>query len=591
MIILHLTKREKHYLENGAIQLLFIAIAISFSIIFIIEKRIPAIHDVEYNFQRACEIFTQLLHFHFPRFNLNTSLPYGVAIPTMYPWLCLAPFVILKIFIHNPVDLWSVLLSFIMLIGLEISYGLYYHYAHKKLSALCFSVAYCLSTLEIVWAGSNADLGYYISTLVAPIAFFGWIYWIRQGKWRMMTLGLLLMLFSHILDTLVMIVSLIILTLCFWAKTHHKLQKFGQLCKAGLVFLIASSIVWVPILIIMFHNQIAFPASVFDYSRTPTIIPKKWIFLLEPATFQIWTYTDLVSLVLAIIYWKHIPSTIKKFIYIAIVYILLNQRDLNYFLIKHTIFSHIQFMFRICFVSHLLLTFVFAYLISKILVKRWYIQNLASLLLVLFLIMDGSIFLNDLEAMHVSRRPVNITHIIRQTNAFSYKRDVHVSYKLNFIQSNDANLKKREYWYYCSHNDYLPEATAQNYQFINNGIASGHHSLRVYPHSDGKISFNLKQSAKSVLVPITMYRPQKYAVTLNHHATKWSFNKKYGFVRLHNLPKGHYTVQLHIEPMKSQQLIECISLIGAILLIPYPNIEEPFDKEIEKRKKQNNENN
>lgn len=561
--------KKNHRWQIACVQFVFILIAIGFTILQTYYGRTWSMNDTIFNYQRLIEAMKQVLHFQLPQFNLYSALPYGIAIPSFYPWVTLIVFSSLLFIIHSPVLLWNTVLSLIMLIGLEISFYTYKTVSNHDLSAFLFSIFYCFSTISLAFAIASSDIGAYFCTFLAPMVFFGWWHWIRQGHWKMMSIGMVLMLYSHVITTLIMIFALMILTICFWWYTADKMHKLIQLSKGALIAILAGCITWLPLIVLTRNNLVAAPTTGnLRVANLYSIIPNSIFYLVGPYFYRIWTFSDLACFILAIIYWKRLTNKLRIYFGIAMGFILLNAPVIKNFLIFKTPVSQIQIIARVNFVSHFLLSLILVWIIINVLLKRWYIQNTLSLIGTLLVIMIGSVVLTNGDMMNLTKYPQShFKQVVNRLDAGKDNRammhDININTNYSRIVFGNKDMSENAFLHCCSRYDYAPRNEAIHFGLMMTKAKSSFgEQVNLIPRDNGKIEFNLKHSAHTMLIPITMYHTQKYHLKLDKHIKNWSFSNKYGSVRLHHLTKGRHEVQLKIPTMKYRYYSLLITLVG-----------------------------
>lgn len=525
--------------------------------------------DYIFHWQRLNELSGSLSHFKLPQFNEYSNVPYGIATPTMYPWLSLVPVLLLKSFITKPIALIYSAYALFLFIGFNVSYYTCKNYMHSGKQSLLLSIFYIMSSIPLEYVYNDGDFGAFTATVLAPIVFFGWLHWIHDSKhWRMMTVGLLLMMGCHLLSTIIMIVFLGIVSLVFHKSLINHLKSF---IKASITFILISSLIWLPLLILLLSNKIEQPIMMLLKDSGELLIPDP-VFLVVPSRLDVWTYTDLFSIVLTLIYWKRLSKGLKELFWIAIGFILANFNWLPWNLIQKTWISKLQFVCRINFVSHLILSFLLAYIIVHIISKRWYKQNVIALLVIMSVFIFGGSLASQWECTffkgstgnpitkhykipesgnhQISPQKLQKEHLSATSKKFFFPR----------LDNHSLSMPQMIHFGFCY--DYAPlHLSKDNGEKV---VISKYRKIKSDPKS-GYIHFHLNSPAKKATLPLIVYHQQKYDIISNHHKMPYSIS--HNRIQIHHLKKGSYNVRMQIPIMWYRWLTLIFAIIGIAILV------------------------
>lgn len=539
------------------LELLFFILSCSLFIGVFYTNLLPSRPDVIFHARRLYDLVDDLKQFRLPMFCKYVGDPMGLATPTMYPYLAILPISILMVCHVHLVLSYVIVESLYTFIGFNCSYYACAKFSKSHKIALLFTIFYILSTISIDNICNNVAMNTYIASLFAPLAFFGFLCWITKGYWKMLVVGLCLVVFNHILSTFLLILLFACLSCVFYKQLNK--HKCFNLFKAIIVFLLLSSIIWMPMLALSCSNHLTMTltAKYFNFADTGELIPRLVDFLI-PQRLSCWTYTDLMALIFGLIYWKKLSSFSKK-LYISAVVILILMINKNPVftpasLLSHTFLNKIQFIFRVALGSHLILSYLFALILISLVSKRWYKQNVIAFLMMIFLLIGGSLVLGEFESSYFSGIK---TPTLREFNKMPPKR----RNKIGMIRLNNKDLSL----------SLIKKSTilGQGFRYDYAPLESKEYTTKYMPYKDITYhtnNVNIKsKSTRSKALPIILYKGQSYQIYDNNQPMKWT--RDHGYLKFKVMNKGNNHIQINTPIMWYRWISYILFIIGIIGLV------------------------
>lgn len=533
---------------------------LSFSLFFSIfyTNLIPFNSDAIFHIKRAYDLVNDLKNFKIPLYSMYVGDPSGLATPSAYPYIAILPISLLVLY-HVPMVLSCVIdLTLFTFIGFNTGYFACKQYTHNPKIALLFVIFYNISTISLGNSYYHFAISAYVALLFAPLALFGYFSWIKHNHWKMMTIGLLIMNLSHLLSVFVFVLLFTVLT-CFYYKKLNK-NRLLTLVKAILIYGLCTSIIWIPLIVLSLKNHLVMTILIkhFNFNKSGTLFPSL-ITLLTPQNLSSWTYTDIVALVLGLIYWKRLKWDARKLYMVSLIFLLLMLNKNPIFtptdLLAHTFLVRMQIIDRVATDSHILLSYLLAFIIVKILAKRWHIQNLVSFLTIIFLIMCSTTALAETESVYyMGIKAMNISTFNRLLD----EHKIHSSIiKLNNSDLSLPLIKKSKLLSSSSIFDYAPYIS-RVYELHGNARFT-HQKMYLYRNK-----MRVTHISSRKMLPIIMYRGQSYTVKINGKRVHW--NRKYDFLHMPSLRKSSVTVQVNPALMWYRYVSYVLALIGLFCL-------------------------
>lgn len=246
-------------------------------------------HDTFFNFLRIKEMGLELEHGHFPMYSMYTTSLLGNATPTFYPWLCLIPGGLLATIIPM-----TKVLGIVTFIGVYSGFNVAYYSIrtlHKSnIFNILFTIIYVLSPLVFGIIYGQGDFGSLYAFLLMPLVLIGYIHWINSAHWKMMVIGIILVLYNSIPLAVCCIGCLM-----FWTFLNIKLINYTKvinLIKGMICTIMATAIVWLPIIILGAQNNIFTPSDFMSLENMRAIFTSNILVYFIPQARNIFDLLD-----------------------------------------------------------------------------------------------------------------------------------------------------------------------------------------------------------------------------------------------------------------------------------------------------------
>ena len=263
-----LTMKHTKSKNYSHLVLLLIFLALSFLFVLPLFKwhYIPFGDDMDFHIDRVLELKYNIAHFNFfPELATYTFRRTAYPINIFYPWVTIIPFAVFQLIIPNQV--WGFYFGFMFyaFVGLVLTYTVTKKVTSKR-SAFFTSVGYIFSEYMAIDAFRRFDLGEFLGMIFLPLVIYGFyaIMFGNKKDWPFLGFGMALIAMSHILSTFMVIVLLaaLFIVLVWWVK--EKKQTFFKMVKAALLALGASSVSIIPLIIQSLTQR--FPSQTCDIS-------------------------------------------------------------------------------------------------------------------------------------------------------------------------------------------------------------------------------------------------------------------------------------------------------------------------------------
>lgn len=384
---------------NLLIVAFFLILALIMSLPLLHFGRLAISSDGSYHFSRLEEMYQNLKRgvpiTYISAFTFNKT---GVGSYLFYPYLFLYPWALLR-FMFNPVTSFYIWYGLALFVTFLISYYSMNSFSKNRVMGLLFSLIYTTAAYHLYLGIWHYVLGEFIAYTFIPLVFLGFyeVIWRDYHKWYLLSIGISLIAYSHLLS-LTLIIE--ILAIIFIAKLIYQ-PKFAKerwfaLIKAAILTFLLSAWVVVPFLTDLIGEGLGTPNvgishlisfnklignSISNYSTVPQSI-------------------GLTLIIVVLIGWYFVKND-KKYlsIYIlGILFFMAASTAMPWRILGKTPLLVMQFPFRFLSYASLFLSMVAAYVLSKLFVvgkRRNNILILVCLVLAViglyFSSMDGAI--------------------------------------------------------------------------------------------------------------------------------------------------------------------------------------------------------
>lgn len=455
--------------------------------------------DYVFHLSRIQAIDNNLLHGRFPLINWGTTVPYGTFLG-YYPWLTLFPLALLGLVIHNAVDLFYIIIFVIYLVTYLVSYYSYRIYERSVAHDLVFAILYTTSSIVYDWAIRSGNIGVLLAIAFMPMAWIGFLEVLEHHRhWLIMTIGVVLVMLSHLITGGLLILVMLILGLLNITKLDWKI--LVKIILGIVIFAVVTSIFWWPDL--KLNQGIV----------TPYVTKKMYTgIIVWNGTFYNYLYglIDVVGL-LSIVNVRHKSFHLidGEIWFLSLCALLTNLTVISHLMIRFVpVILHLQFFYRFGVISHLLFTFVGVKWLTGYYTPK-YKSRVRSPLYIIMILALFTPMINQVGTHFLfQKRPImtasNSARLIKKGGApAKFDEYSYVSLKHSNINYDYAPNKK-----VAKNQVFDMRKQAQIYR--NNKMIS----LKSYCPTDQGITIDPPTNA-SVQMPIMLYRNLYYQFTLN----------------------------------------------------------------------------
>lgn len=237
--IIYMEYFQKKYLKNNVLRkililvfFLLLSIALTYPLWHV--HRMTAFSDWSFHASRVQEIFLNLKrHNIFTFIASSTFNSTGVASFLFYPTIFLYPWAFLR-FVFSPISSYYVWYTCFNFLTLIIAYLCMKDTSKSDRRAIIFALLYTLSARRIYLGVTGYVLGEFIASIFLPLAFFGIykIFYTKNHDWIMLSIGMSLIVYSHILSVFITVQFLTIFVLIQLFRKKITFKIFKNLLKA-----------------------------------------------------------------------------------------------------------------------------------------------------------------------------------------------------------------------------------------------------------------------------------------------------------------------------------------------------------------------
>lgn len=365
-------------LKGWIIILLFVLLSYLFVFQMLRTGAINNGDDAFYHVNRILEIRAgiksgNLLQYVYPHSNGMVAFPLGI----FYPEITLIPLAVISLFFNQPVTGIYVGIAFYTFVTLLIMYLVLKKLGVTRIASFLGSLIYAFSIYRTLDAFTRFALGEYLAFTFFPLVFYGFYSIVKENyrEWPYLSLGIIGVVLSHVLSTLIVIVCLVVVFLLTCLKSKQLLKKISYLILSSVVSILGSLIFLIPFLEQLLVQKYSTP-SPLDTSRVAQPMSDLIIAAMNnslvkgtDARYSIGIVT-LIILVLGLVR-INTYSNDDRFIYWAgLVGFVSSSNLFPWFLVQHTPFSVIQWPFRLLMIPTLCLSIIGAKLIDDCIISR-----------------------------------------------------------------------------------------------------------------------------------------------------------------------------------------------------------------------------
>ena len=190
---------------NPKILIVVASIFVSFlSLLPGLQKEMYVGNDLSFHIYRIQEMASNMINdgVYFPSLQANNLFGYGYLVDIFYPNLFLYPAAFLTILTRNPLTSLKILIFIYTIFTFYLSYFSAKITTKNEKYAFYFGVFYCLFPYRILHFYSNGFVGEFFAFSFLPLVIFGTNRLFKENKWKMLTIGMIGILYSHLITLL-----------------------------------------------------------------------------------------------------------------------------------------------------------------------------------------------------------------------------------------------------------------------------------------------------------------------------------------------------------------------------------------------------
>ena len=197
----------KSKLKNINSKLFLFIMSLFVSFLCILPGLMPEMYvgkDFAFHVYRIQEMASNIVRdgVYFPSLQANNIFGYGYLIDIFYPNLFLYPAAFLTILIKNPLTALKILIFIYTIFTFYLSYfSAKLTTTHEKFP-LYFAIFYCLYPYRILDLYCNGFMGEFFSYSFLPLVIFGMHRLFKENKWKMLAIGMIGIVYSHLITLL-----------------------------------------------------------------------------------------------------------------------------------------------------------------------------------------------------------------------------------------------------------------------------------------------------------------------------------------------------------------------------------------------------
>lgn len=572
---------KQKYLQNLIIIVSFLLLS-TFSVIFILHTYILfSGSDLLFHLKRVLELKTSFSHgVLLPQYSFNQF--HGSAVMLLYPYINLWPILLFSLFLKSKILLIYIWVIYNVFLSLLISFYSSKPFNKSIWTSYLFAVIYSLSNTYTSYIFYDSDFGVVTALALLPLVVFGFIKLLNGKGIIELSLGLIGIVFSHVLSVFIIIGLLILWTIFNYRKVNIYLIK--RIAQAITVVALITSIEWLPTVYFGINNynnisSIGFPSM--KGTSFMSLIHNSIGISYGLSIFAI------CGLILGVFCYKKFNGCLKQMYIISLIVILICSNLFPWNLTNHGIFKIIkifQFSWRFYIIPQIFLSYIFA----KFIVEYISLRKIKSFLFVI------SICLLGLCQIHVQQENVNyalptVNYNFNKYDNSNTKKISNDNINKSLFSSEQVNGFPKDKYKFTrssqidqlskingngslSFEDYYPKEPKYLLKFINNNLIfmpKNKNSMRFKHIGYNAYSFKNRYKNRHITIPIFCYNGEHINLYLNNKLTNFKVNKN-SLISLNNVSNG--TNFIYVE-YKSNRIITIMSmlifLLGLVMLCKF----------------------
>lgn len=337
-------------------------------------------YDYYFHLKRFEALITALKEGNFPIYiDYSAALNYGYLSKMFYSDIILVPFALLRLFLDASVAYEVMLFTMTILCGLFMYKAINAIYKNP-FAAFIGAILYTFSVYRLFDIYNRGALGEVFAFTFIPIVFLG-LYHIIKGnykKWYIIAIGFSLLIFSHVISTVLTFITVIILLIIYYKSLIKEPKRIYYLIFAGIITLLITASYILP----MWEQM---QSNVFRYESNDWTLPSR---AKLPLNYVLWalfcgfTYPKDITivgigvlLILAIVmrfFVKEKSDKLKSIdicVLIGVFYIIASSSIFPWGRFPFTLLSFIQYPSRLYLFVTLFFSVAGGYYLSRIFLK------------------------------------------------------------------------------------------------------------------------------------------------------------------------------------------------------------------------------
>lgn len=540
-------KIEKFFLKNNKTLFLLFLILSIFAAIPCFITDIYVDKDLTFHIYRIQELANNIkAGYILPAPQFNNIFGYGYMVDIFYPSLFLYPFALLTII--TGISAFTAFKISVVCINLVTFYTSKYAFSQilqNKNNVVLISIFYTLFPYRILNLVFNGFYGEYYALIFVPLVICGMYSVIKYGKWKMLTIGMIGIVYSHIL-TLLTITAFLFIIFLFNIKKIISNKRIIPLIKASIVTIFCSLAFIVPLINYM-------RSDVFKYTYNNEMSDIKAVGPYIPLWISI--PNQIIIIFIMIKFYKKNKgknNNLITIITLSIIYSLIMQT----YLFPWHLFDYLPGFSSLQFAMRILNIFIplYAYLLLDTVKLYPKLKSTFIILLtgfIIFSISFGGQALNKYNGEEIKNIP---NYNEKYENNTNFKKNTFLDIIASEYVPYDFKINGKE----------LVEITNDdiiNYRKLH---LSNNVTILNYTENPGNIILELNTSKPTnIEFPITYYKNYK-AYKDGEEIPIFHDN---GLIYLKNIDSG--TIEIKYEISKDQKYTAIISSITFIIFIIY----------------------
>lgn len=511
-----------------------------------------------------------IIHFLFnlPQVNLYSMNQNGSAAFSLYPYITLLPICLFFKIIPFSVNSFNICVMLVLFIGFLISYYSCKDFSKNIPVSILFSTLYVSSTSITSSFFNGGDIPTCLSILFFPIVIFGFRKFLRNGSWAELSTGIILLIYTHILSTILAILFLII-WLIINLKVLKNTKRIINLIKAILITILFTGIVWLPLWNILGHNTINKPFAFSLNTVSVSLYSDLFRSYFPPTQSNVVIplgCTALLGLIITPFIFKKLNKLDKQAYVLAIIILIISSNSLPWGNITSPFIKIIQFPNRLDFIPQMLFCYLLSIGLIKYLNYNQIITNInkfiptfnthnisrnAHLLRIIFIIFTICISMlvqiNTQKGFFYGVKPWNnLTSSLFDQNTNFRNRYVHNGAQFAFKIHKNNQLKYLLSPFSVEQTpDYYPKASfpMNNLLSQSRGLFNINQTLQFKDKGNGLITGDAPTNIQELNLPVVVYHGIHYHVKDNGKYIPAHANNT-SLLTINNVKKGTHNIQI-----------------------------------------------